>query len=64
MKSLTIESYGLQSMTDLELIEIDGGTVDPDSFAYKAGYYTAQFVTELGACAAVVSIFLRGGNAS
>lgn len=58
MNTLTIESYGLQSMTDFELVAIDGGEVDPNSFAYQAGYYAGKFVIELGACAAVVAIFL------
>lgn len=58
MKTLALESFGLQSMTDFELIDIDGGDVDKSSFAYQAGYYTGKFCIELGVAITIVTAIL------
>ena len=50
MQSLNIDSYGMQTITDLELAEIDGGV---HSTAYNVGHAVGEFVVACGACCSV-----------
>ena len=55
MQSLNIDSYGMQTITDLELAEIDGGV---HSTAYNVGHAVGEFVVACGACCSLAAVFL------
>lgn len=56
MQSLNLECYGIQSITDQELLTIDGGH---EGIAYQIGHTAGQFIVALGAVAAVLPLFLN-----